>query len=317
MLTAFTNAILMAVCYVRRIAKKVVAYGVLVGPVLSCQRVNMPSTVPNSVPATATKSTDTYTPAPVSERVRTLLAQMTLEEKIGQMTQLANTTINHTGQQKDVTLDSAKLIPFIRQFHIGSFLNGKAVPPAQWAKYSADLQRIEEFFRPSFQAAIDSGLKSIMINSGQINGEPVYASRRILTDLLRNRMGFQGVAVTDWEDIIRLVRIQKVAANEKEATFMAIDADVDMAMTPCTTTFCTLVKDFKPSESCELVFEIEPQRHLTYPDGEGRRQLENGYFTLRISDQLKRFRCDALLPKLLRSRGGQRVLLKRCPIVSA
>jgi len=61
--------------------------------------------------------------------------------------------------------------------------------------------------------------------------------------LLRRQMGFKGVAVTDWEDIIRLVRIQKVAPNEKEATWMAIDAGVDMAMTPYTTTFCRYVKE--------------------------------------------------------------------------
>ncbi|WP_159437429.1 beta-glucosidase family protein [Hymenobacter daecheongensis] len=324
-------------------------------------------------------------PAVVSERVAALLAQMTLEEKIGQMTQLANTVINPSGVQRDVALDSAKLVPLIRDFHVGSFLNGEAVPAAQWVKYSAALQRIamresrlhipiiygidhmhgasyvagtaifphninlgatfnpdfarqmaratvlesadlghhwvfapvldlgvnaywprfyetygedplvaatmgaafvhelqenkeilpykvagcgkhfigysdprngwdrtnamisdqrlEEFFRPSFQAAIDAGLQTMMINSGEINGEPVHTSRRILTDLLRTKMGFKGVAVTDWEDIIRLVRIQKTAPNEKEATFMAIDAGVDMAMTPYTTTFCRYVKE--------------------------------------------------------------------------
>ncbi|GAB3582535.1 glycoside hydrolase family 3 N-terminal domain-containing protein [Hymenobacter daeguensis] len=314
-----------------------------------------------------------------------LLAQMTLEEKIGQMTQLNLSAINHTGTNGDVTLDSAKAAGLVRDFHIGSFLNGEAVPAAQWLRYSAALQRIalresrlhipmvygidhmhgasyvsgttifphnislaasfnpelarqtaratilesadlghhwvfapvldlgvnaywprfyetygedplvaatlgaafvreiqnntevapykiaacgkhflgysdprngwdrtnalipdqrlQEFFRPSFQAAIDSGLKSVMINSGEINGEPVHASKAILTDLLRRQMGFKGVAVTDWEDIIRLVRIQKTAANEKEATWMAIDAGVDMAMTPYNTNFCRIVKE--------------------------------------------------------------------------
>ncbi|MCB2406509.1 glycoside hydrolase family 3 C-terminal domain-containing protein [Hymenobacter sp. BT178] len=336
-----------------------------------------------SAPASAAGSA--LPPAVVSERVAALLAQMTLEEKIGQMTQLTNTVINTTGVQKDIVLDSAKLVPLIRQFHVGSFLNGEAVPATQWIKYSAALQRIamresrlhipiiygidhmhgasyvagtaifphnlnlgasfnpefarqtaratvlesadlghhwvfapvldlgvntywpriyetygedplvasvmgtafvrelqenkeiapykvaacgkhflgysdprngwdrtnamisdqriQEFFRPSFQAAMDAGLQTIMINSGLINGEPVHSSKAILTDLLRRQMGFKGVAVTDWEDIIRLVRVQKTAANEKEATFMAIDAGVDMAMTPYTTNFCRLVKE--------------------------------------------------------------------------
>ena len=346
----------------------------------ACQRGAVPAATRAAAPAAAAETPPVFGP-----RVRQLLAQMTLEEKIGQMTQLNISVINTTGVQKDVVLDSAKATALVREFHIGSFLNGEAVPAAQWVRYSAALQRIalresrlkvpiiygidhihgasyvagtaifphninlgasfnpelarqtaratvlesadlghhwvfapvldlglntywprfyetfgedplvaavlgtayvrelqtnteiapykvaacgkhfigysdprngwdrtnalisdqrlQEFFRPSFQAAIDAGLKTIMINSGEINGEPVHASRAILTDLLRGQMGFRGVAVTDWEDIIRLVRIQKVAPNEKEATWMAIDAGVDMAMTPYTTTFCKYVKE--------------------------------------------------------------------------
>ncbi|GGF06422.1 beta-glucosidase family protein [Hymenobacter cavernae] len=345
----------------------------------ACQRSNVP-TAATATPSSATTATPQWSP-----RVAALLKQMTLEEKIGQMTQITNAAINHTGEQKDVSLDSAKLVPFIRDYGVGSFLNGEAVPPTQWLSYltalqriamresrlhipviygidhmhgasyvsgaaifphninlgatfnaefarqearatvieSADLghiwvfapvldlgvnvywprfyetygedplvaaslgaayvkelqsntdilpykvaacgkhflgysdprngwdrtnamisdQRLQEFFRPSFQAAIDAGLKSVMINSGEINGEPVHSSKAILTDLLRTQMGFKGVAVTDWQDIIRLVTVQKTAANEKEATFLCIDAGVDMAMTPYTTDFCRYVKE--------------------------------------------------------------------------
>ncbi|HEX8504234.1 MAG TPA: glycoside hydrolase family 3 N-terminal domain-containing protein [Hymenobacter sp.] len=365
---------------------KNMAMPLVLGAVLlagACQRAGVATAPAAAIPAT---STAPAMAAPQwSPRVAALLAQMTLEEKIGQMTQLTNAAINNTGQQKDVSLDSAKLVPFIRDYHVGSFLNGEAVPPAQWVKYlsalqriamresrlhipmiygvdhmhgasyvsgaaifphnlnlgatfnpvfaqqearatameSADLghrwvfapvldlgvnvywprlyetygedphvaavlgaayvkelqenkdiapnrvaacgkhflgysdprngwdrtnalipdQRLQEFFRPSFQAAIDAGLKSIMINSGEINGEPVHSSKAILTDLLRRQMGFKGVAVTDWQDIIRLVTVQKTAPNEKEATWMAIDAGVDMAMTPYTTAFCRYVKE--------------------------------------------------------------------------
>ncbi|MDQ2773194.1 MAG: glycoside hydrolase family 3 C-terminal domain-containing protein [Bacteroidota bacterium] len=366
----------------------------LAGAILpGCQRAAVPSATvaavataaPTAPVAGATATAEALPAASFSPRVRQLLAEMTLEEKIGQMTQLANTAINSSGVQKDVGLDSAKVAALVRDFHVGSFLNGEAVPAAQWVRYSTQLQRIalresrlhipiiygidhmhgasyvsgttifphninlgatfnpelarqtaratvlesadlghhwvfapvldlgvnvywprfyetygedplvaatlgaafvkelqgnteiapykvaacgkhflgysdprngwdrtnalipdqrlQEFFRPSFQAAIDAGLKSIMINSGEINGEPVHASKAILTDLLRRQMGFKGVAVTDWEDIIRLVRIQKIAPNEKEATWMAIDAGVDMAMTPYTTTFCGIVKE--------------------------------------------------------------------------
>ena len=91
---------------------------------------------------------------------------------------------------------------------------------------------------PSFKAAIDAGIESVMINSGEINGEPVHASARIVTQLLRDELNFKGVAVTDWEDIIRLYKNHRVAENEREATYLAITAGIDMAMTPYTTDFC-------------------------------------------------------------------------------
>lgn len=77
-----------------------------------------------------------------SPRVQRLLTDMRLKEKIGQMTQLDRSTINTTGRQKDVWLDLAKATQLIRAYHSGSFLNGEAVPPVQWARFSAALQRI-------------------------------------------------------------------------------------------------------------------------------------------------------------------------------
>src|SRR5688572_23946599 len=105
---------------------KLVLQGLTLGSLLSvsqgCQRTSTSATVPATTVTASAQPVASFKPVPVSERVRALLAQMTLEEKIGQMTQLANTTINNTGQQKDITLDSAKLIPLIKQFHVGSFL---------------------------------------------------------------------------------------------------------------------------------------------------------------------------------------------------
>lgn len=93
-------------------------------------------------------------------------------------------------------------------------------------------RQLYEYFVPPFQAAVDSGLATMMINSGDINGEPVHASHRILTELLRERMGFEGVAVSDWEDIIKLNTTHHVAATQKEAVRMAVMAGIDMSMVP-------------------------------------------------------------------------------------
>jgi beta-glucosidase len=91
---------------------------------------------------------------------------------------------------------------------------------------------LREYFLPTFRAAVAAGAHTLMINSGEVNGVPVHASRYLLTDILRNELGFKGVAVSDWEDIKKLVTIHRVAATEKEATRMAVMAGVDMSMVP-------------------------------------------------------------------------------------
>jgi beta-glucosidase len=91
---------------------------------------------------------------------------------------------------------------------------------------------LREYVLPTFKAAVDAGAHTVMVNSGEINGIPVHASHFILTDILRKELGFKGVAVSDWEDIKKLVNIHRVAANEKEATRMSVMAGIDMSMVP-------------------------------------------------------------------------------------
>ncbi|MBA3670964.1 MAG: glycoside hydrolase family 3 C-terminal domain-containing protein [Gemmatimonadaceae bacterium] len=93
-------------------------------------------------------------------------------------------------------------------------------------------RQLRELFVPPFKAAVDAGLRTIMVNSGDVNGVPVHASRELLTDLLRTDLGFRGVVVTDWEDIGRLVTVHHVAATRRDAVRMAINAGVDMSMVP-------------------------------------------------------------------------------------
>ena len=89
-----------------------------------------------------------------------------------------------------------------------------------------------EYHIKSFKDAIDAGAKTVMINSGIINGESVHASYKLLTNILRNQLGFEGVILTDWEDINKLCDRDKVAVNRKQAIEMAINAGIDMSMVP-------------------------------------------------------------------------------------
>ena len=103
---------------------------------------------------------------------------------------------------------------------------------------------LREYYLPQFQAAVNAGSSTIMINSGELNGFPVHGNKYLLTDILRGELGFEGLVVTDWEDINRLYERHMVAPSLKEAVRMAVKAGVDMSMTP---------HDFKFTE---LVIEI-------------------------------------------------------------
>jgi beta-glucosidase len=111
-------------------------------------------------------------------------------------------------------------------------LSGKDRTPA-WIPE----RQLREYFLPPFKAAIEAGVMSLMINSGEINGIPVHANKRLLTDLLRDELGFDGVAVSDWEDIIKLHTVHRIAKDERHAVKLAILAGIDMSMTPYTLAF--------------------------------------------------------------------------------
>ena len=91
---------------------------------------------------------------------------------------------------------------------------------------------LKEYHIEPFRKAIDLGAKSIMINSGLINGMPVHADYNLITNVLRNELGFEGVILTDWEDINKLHSRDKVAKTIKEAIKISINAGIDMSMVP-------------------------------------------------------------------------------------
>jgi len=88
-----------------------------------------------------------------------------------------------------------------------------------------------DIFLAPFQAAIrDAGLASIMNAYPEVDGEVVAASRRILTVLLRERLGFDGLVVSDYETIIMIHNFHNAAADKSIAACMALNAGIDVEL---------------------------------------------------------------------------------------
>lgn len=90
-------------------------------------------------------------------------------------------------------------------------------------------RELEEVHCKPFQAAIsEGGLMGVMNSYCSMNGEPVACSRKLLTDLLRGRMGFAGMVVSDYISIDRIVDPFCVASTYTEAGIKALKAGLDV-----------------------------------------------------------------------------------------
>ncbi len=100
---------------------------------------------------------------------------------------------------------------------------------------------LREYFLPAFAAAVKAGAHTVMVNSSEVNGIPGHANGHLLKNVLRSEMGLQGFVVSDWMDIKKLVGVHHIAANEKEATRIAVLAGIDMSMVPSDYSFSNLL----------------------------------------------------------------------------
>ncbi len=123
-----------------------------------------------------------------------------------------------------------------------------------------------------FQAAIrDAGLASMMNAYPELDGVVVAASKRILTDLLREKLGFDGVVVSDYEAVGMIHYYHNMAEDMKEAGRLAITAGIDVEM-PATAAYGEPLKQAlaKGELSMDIVDEAV-SRHL-------RKKFELGLF---------------------------------------
>ena len=98
------------------------------------------------------------------------------------------------------------------------------------APMDVSLRTLKEVYLPPYKKAIEAGVYSIMAAHNELNGIPCHMSSWLMTDLFRNDWGFEGFYVSDWMDIERIETLHRVANNLKEASFLAVNAGMDMHM---------------------------------------------------------------------------------------
>jgi beta-glucosidase len=114
--------------------------------------------------------------------------------------------------------------------HFGGYsqsINGRDRVEAQ-----LPIRYLQDVLLPPYAAGIDAGASTVMVNSGSINNIPATASHYLLTEQLRERFGFKGVVISDYGDVPALQNTYHVAADFPEAIAKAVNAGIDMSMTP-------------------------------------------------------------------------------------
>lgn len=91
------------------------------------------------------------------------------------------------------------------------------------------LRKLYDTYCFPFEAAIhEGGLMAVMNSYGILNDEPVTASRFFLDTLLRGKMGFEGLTVSDYGSLEHIHSRYRTAASSKDAAVQGLRAGMDV-----------------------------------------------------------------------------------------
>lgn len=96
----------------------------------------------------------------------------------------------------------------------------------------ADLSRrkLRSYFLPPFAAAARAGCMAFMTGYQSMEGIPSTANAWLLREVLRDEWGFEGLLVTDWDNVGRMVYEQRICASYEEAAVLAVRSGNDLIM---------------------------------------------------------------------------------------
>jgi beta-glucosidase len=101
--------------------------------------------------------------------------------------------------------------------------------------YISDAQ-LENVYLPPFHAAVKAGVGSAMSAYMDLNDVPATGNRWLLTDVLRQQWGFNGLVVSD-ADAVKSLMNHGYARDLHDAAVRALNAGVDMEMAQDVTAF--------------------------------------------------------------------------------
>ncbi|MGO8739190.1 glycoside hydrolase family 3 N-terminal domain-containing protein [Rhodoblastus sp.] len=106
---------------------------------------------------------------------------------------------------------------------------GAALAGREYAAADLSDRAVHETYLPPFRAAVEAGCAAIMAAFNSVGGVPMTAHVPLLRAWLREKLGFDGVIMSDYAAIEELID-HGVAADRAEAAGLALKAGVDIDM---------------------------------------------------------------------------------------
>ncbi|EOA7461493.1 glycoside hydrolase family 3 N-terminal domain-containing protein [Enterococcus faecalis] len=89
--------------------------------------------------------------------------------------------------------------------------------------------KLSNVYLPPFKKLIDEGVLSVMSAFNALNGIPSTVNKRLLIDILRNKMGFNGLLISDWNALKETI-IHGYCRDEQQAVTLAMASELDVDM---------------------------------------------------------------------------------------
>ena len=129
------------------------------------------------------------------------------------------------GYQGDGLQEKESVAACVKHFAgYGAATGGREYTGAELSDHS-----LRQDYLPSYAAGIKSGAAMVMAAFNGINGVPCTGNPYLLTEILREEMGFEGVTISDWGAVEELIKIG-TAADSTQAAGQAMEAGVDIEM---------------------------------------------------------------------------------------
>ncbi len=161
------------------------------------------------------------------------------------------------GYQGDLN-DNDEILSCVKHFA----LYGASEAGRDYNTVDMSLYRMYNGYFPPYKAAVEAGAATVMSSFNLVNGIPATADKWLLTDVLRDEWGFDGLLVTDYNSIAEMA--DHGVAPLAEASTRALNAgtDMDMVSNGFLTTLKEsvekgLVSEARINEACRRVLEAK------------------------------------------------------------